>query len=146
MKREKAIEAHERRKNNPLVLERQEEWRRNQKKENPRRYTAQQMRGSAKKRANALGVDYNLDSKYIESLMQDFCPILGFKVKYGGGEKTKFSASLDRVVPSRGYVKGNVMVVSLLANLMKNEASPEEMLHFAAWVLETYQHPTNSSA
>ena len=99
------------------------------------------MRGSAKKRADALGLDYDIDSKYIESLMPDYCPILGLEIKYGGGEKTKFSASLDRVVPSKGYVKGNIMVICQLANLMKNEASSKEMLKFAEWVLETYKNP-----
>ena len=67
--------------------------------------------------------------------MPDQCPILDIELKYGGGEKTKQSASLDRVIPERGYTKGNVMVVSQLANLMKNEATPEEMLTFAKWVL-----------
>ncbi|MCX6960368.1 MAG: hypothetical protein NTW91_08860 [Verrucomicrobia bacterium] len=55
------------------------------------------------------------------------------------GIKTKSSASLDRVIPALGYVKGNVMIVSLLANTMKNEASPEEMILFAEWVITTYK-------
>ena len=136
IRHEKAIDAENRRRINPSgAADRSEQFRQRLKTLNPRRYTAQQMRGSAKKRATALGVPYDLDSQYLESIMPDKCPILDIEIKYGGGEKTKQSASLDRVVPKRGYTKGNVMVVSQLANLMKNEATPEEMLTFAKWVV-----------
>jgi len=139
-RKEKAIEANERRYKNPeKAHERSEKFRKNLKKENPKRYTAQQMRGSAKKRAVALKLDYDLDYKYIESIMPVFCPVLGVEIKYGGGEKTKYSASLDRKIPRKGYVKGNVMVISQLANLMKNEASPQEMIKFSEWVLKTFK-------
>ncbi len=141
MRQEKAIDANEWRKNNPdRAGKGSEKYRRNLKKKNPKRYTAQQMRGSAKKRANALDLDYDLDSKYLESIMPDVCPSLGLEIKYGGGEKTKNSASLDRIVPEKGYVKGNVMIVSQLANLMKNEANSEEMLNFSKWVMKTYKN------
>lgn len=105
------------------------------KRESPKRYTAQQMQGSSKKRANALGVEHNLSSAFIKTICPDKCPVFGKKLKYGGGTKTKWSPSLDRIIPERGYTEGNVRVVSLLANLMKNEATPDELRQFATWVL-----------
>jgi hypothetical protein len=96
------------------------------------------MRSSAKKRANALSIPYDLDAEYIEEISPGICPVLGIDVKFGGGVKTKASASLDRIVPEAGYVKGNVMVMSQLANTMKNEADSGELIAFAKWVLDTY--------
>ena len=109
------------------------------KKGNPKKYTASQQRGSAKKRADAYGLDYNLTTEYIMSISPDVCPVLGIELKYGGGEKTNNSASLDRIDPAQGYVEGNVQVISNLANLMKSNASEEHLRAFAEWVLRTYE-------
>ncbi len=38
------------------------------------------------------------------------------------------SPSLDRIIPEKGYVKGNVIVVSNKANVIKNNATPEEII------------------
>lgn len=140
IKSEKAIDAVERRSRDPkLALQRTYLFRKKLQKQNPKRYTAQQMRGSAKKRAAALGVKYDLDSAYIEAIMPDICPVLRIPIKYGGGEKSIYSASLDRIYPDRGYVKGNVLVMSQLANLMKNEANPTHLIAFSKWVQATYK-------
>jgi hypothetical protein len=46
-----------------------------------------------------------------------------------------FSASLDRIIPELGYIKGNVRVISLLANQMKWNATKEQLLTFCRGVL-----------
>jgi hypothetical protein len=46
------------------------------------------------------------------------------------------SPSLDKIDPEKGYVKGNVMWMSQLANAMKNNATKEELKQFANWVLK----------
>jgi hypothetical protein len=48
------------------------------------------------------------------------------------------SPSLDRIKPELGYVPGNIQVISARANVMKNDATPEELLAFANWVYRTY--------
>lgn len=40
-----------------------------------------------------------------------------------GSGLSDMSPSLDRLIPSKGYVKGNVVVVSWRANRLKNNAS-----------------------
>jgi hypothetical protein len=137
IKTEKAIQANEARKRDPgLSAERCHRHHVKLKNSAPKKYTSQQMRSSAKKRADALCVPYDLDAKYIESICPDICPIFKIELKFGGGNKGKNSASLDRIKPSLGYVKGNVRVISYLANLMKNEASDEELILFAKWILK----------
>jgi len=139
VKLEKAIEANERRKKTPNQTKLiNKKYKDKQKKEKPTLYSAQQMYSSAFKRAKALKLPFDIDSKYVNSICPKKCPILDIAIKYGGGNKKKNSASLDRITPNKGYVKGNVQVISQLANTMKNEATPSELLKFAKWVEQTF--------
>jgi hypothetical protein len=63
------------------------------------------------------------------------CPVLGITIDYGssiGGRASRGMsrdrrASIDRVVPSLGYVPGNVRVISYRANRLKGDGTPEEL-------------------
>lgn len=50
------------------------------------------------------------------------------------------SVSLDRLDASRGYVKGNVMLTCLGANLARNRSSEAEMMDFVARIKATKWH------
>ena len=92
---------------------------------------------SIKARAVAKGLpfDLTLDDIAVPSV----CPVLGLKLSREVGGKANSSPSVDRVVPSLGYVKGNVQVISELANRMKADATPEQLLLFADWIYKTYK-------
>ena len=55
------------------------------------------------------------------------CPILGIPLEMGTRMRKDGSPSLDRVNNSKGYVKGNVRVISWRANRLKSDATVEEI-------------------
>lgn len=98
---------------------------------------------SAKHRAKKLGLPFNIceDDIYIP----DYCPILGIKMECNagkGGAKDN-SPSLDKIIPSEGYVIGNIQVISYKANRLKGDCSAQDMLNFADWVIKTYRGESN---
>jgi len=85
------------------------------------------MLSQAKIRSKQSGLEFNIAVDDI--IIPEFCPILNIKLKQG--KRGLFtSPSLDRIDPSKGYIKGNVAVISILANMMKNKATPEQVLLF----------------
>ena len=54
------------------------------------------------------------------------CPVLGIPL-YSDGRDNQNAPSLDRFIPSLGYVKGNVFVISRRANVLKGDATIEEV-------------------
>jgi hypothetical protein len=84
---------------------------------------------SIKTRAKKLGVPFNLTVGYLRSIMTDTCPVLGIPLmsSIGGTGPTDNSPTIDRIIPELGYVEGNVMVVSKLANQIKSSATPSQI-------------------
>lgn len=79
--------------------------------------------------------------KYTDFELPEVCPILGIKLEYGAGHdgNAPQHATLDRIDNTKGYVPGNVMIVSRLANAMKNEASFNQLQTF----ITNYSHLIN---
>lgn len=61
------------------------------------------------------------------------CPILGMPLAFRQGRDCV--PSVDRIDNTKGYVPGNVWVISGRANTMKNDASIEELRRFCTGVL-----------
>jgi hypothetical protein len=83
---------------------------------------------SAKQRAKSRGLDFNIDASDID--LPDKCPLLGIPLfsSYRGESKTyDNSYSIDRIDPRKGYIKGNVWVISYKANRIKNDATLSEL-------------------
>jgi hypothetical protein len=79
---------------------------------------------------------YNLTSVYVSSLIPDICPVLGIPLKRDHKGCTPASPSIDRIVPELGYVRGNIIIVSQLANQIRNCASPSQIIQVGLF----YQH------
>jgi len=97
------------------------------------RHPERKMYDAAKYRAARKGLDFNLDPKDIS--IPDICPLLGIKLRRGSGKSIDSSPTLDRIDSSKGYIKGNVWVVSKRANCIKNDATPDELIHIAMILL-----------
>lgn len=81
------------------------------------------------------GIPFDLSLEDIH--IPDYCPALGIKIELCSvGKPVDGSPSLDRIRPELGYVKGNVVVVSMLANTIKNKATPEEVYAVAIFYRE----------
>lgn len=85
----------------------------------------------ARERAKEKGLDFNIDVSDV--IVPQYCPLLNIELdkEPQSNVKRHWSSSLDRVDLRYGYVKGNVRVISDLANTMKNAATIEQLLLFA---------------
>lgn len=73
--------------------------------------------------------------KHLEDKLPTECPILGIPLVYGAeGMRTDNSASIDKLEPSKGYIEGNVNIVSWRANRIKNDGTLDELLKIVAWL------------
>lgn len=82
---------------------------------------------TAKRRAKELNLPFNITPEDFD--MPTHCPILGIRLclTHNPGGPKDDAPSLDRIIPSLGYVKGNVIVISQRANRIKNDSSIEEL-------------------
>jgi hypothetical protein len=110
-------------------------WNAELKSKDPVKYTCKQMKASAKKRAEALGIPFDLTLSFLVSIAPRTCPVFGRELKYGGGDRTNQSPALDRIDSTKGYTIDNVQIISQLANLMKSNATEDELKMFAKWVV-----------
>lgn len=73
-------------------------------------------------RAKKKNLEYNLSREDI--VIPKFCPVLGIKITFG--QEKYNSPSIDRIDNNKGYIKGNIIVVSVKANELKRDSSFEE--------------------
>jgi len=90
----------------------------------------------AKTRARTKNIPFDLDLAYLNSIATDVCPVFGTEFVWGRqqGPRHRYTPSLDRVVPELGYVKGNVVFISMWANVIKADATEKELYAVADWL------------
>lgn len=79
----------------------------------------------AKTRANRAGLEFNLELEDI--IIPEKCPILDIPIFSGQGKVCVNSPTLDRINNLKGYIKGNVAVISAKANKNKCDMTPAEI-------------------
>lgn len=100
----------------------------NWKKNNPERWMLKHVRKSAKER----NLEFDLDQSDI--VIPKVCPIFGIPLVFGSKSRTANSPSVDRIDSSRGYVKGNIQIISWRANDLKGNATPDELRKLADYM------------
>lgn len=86
----------------------------------------------AKKRADAKNIDFCID--VCDIVVPEFCPILGIPLFVSDDKATANSPSLDRIDSNKGYVKGNVCVISQRANTLKNNGNAREHMLISQFI------------
>ena len=98
----------------------------------------------AKSRAKKNSFEFNITKEDI--IIPKICPVLGIKlVVRSNGLAQDDTPSLDRINNDKGYVKGNIIVVSWRANMIKNKGTPDEHQRIADFYKPLVNFATNNS-
>ena len=99
--------------------------------------------GQARYRAKKKNIKFDLELSDI--IIHKLCPVLKIPLTAGSssGGPRGCSPSLDRIDNAKGYIKGNVQVISHKANTMKHCADNNELILFANWIKRTYRKVIN---
>jgi hypothetical protein len=87
----------------------------------------------ARRRALTKGLEFTISESDILPLPER-CPVLGIVLRCASGPARPDAFSLDRSDNNKGYVPGNVVVMSYLANRLKNDGTAEQHEKIAAWM------------
>lgn len=94
-----------------------------------KRTREQNLLASAKHRAKKNGLPFNLELSDI--VIPERCPVLDVPISPGPGW---YAPSVDKKIPSLGYVKGNITIMSKRANTLKNNMGLYEVEKLFKWM------------
>lgn len=86
----------------------------------------------AKARAREAGVPCTVTPDDV--IVPETCPVLGLPLIRTPGKVTDATPSLDRVTPDLGYVPGNVRVISMKANRLKQDNTIDTLERILAYI------------
>jgi hypothetical protein len=117
-------------KNKNKILKYHKKYHKDRKKNSPEIY----LLSYAKSRSKQNNIIFNIDINDIK--VPKRCPILNIPLFCNYKKYCSNSPTIDRKDSNKGYIKGNVWVISHKANVMKNNASKKELKTFAKWVMK----------
>lgn len=85
----------------------------------------------ARARSKARGLEFSLMPGDVS--IPEVCPVLGIPLRVADGIADDSSPELDRIDNEKGYVRGNVIVISRRANRIKNDSTLEELKRVVAF-------------
>ena len=97
-------------------------------KKDPVRY----MLFGAKNRAKEMGLDFSITRDDVA--IPEICPVLGLLIQPQNKAFHPNSPSLDRFDSSKGYIPGNVFVISNRANVLKRDGTLDEFRKIVAYM------------
>jgi hypothetical protein len=126
--KEKRIEAGRRRRAEPERRAMEAKWQRDRRRAQPIVRMLQEARVRASKRGLAFGITAD-DLRW-----PSVCPVLGIAISMAAGPRADCSPSIDRIDTARGYVPGNVAIISWRANRLKNDATLAELRAIVTYI------------
>ena len=114
-------------------------------KANPVKTITVSLVSGARCRARDKNVPFDIDLEYVRSMVGEnaelasHCPVFNIpldwsRLRNNGGKHVPNSPSIDRIDPERGYVKGNIKIISHRANQIKSDASHQELKLVAVYL------------
>jgi hypothetical protein len=106
-------------------------------KSGPRKYITQLIYKAKIRKSEtnirSITIDHML---HVLRLQSGVCPLTGLTLTFQSGSGVVFTnASLDRIDPRKGYIQGNVRLVTLWANLARNSLTDEDFFYFCNLVV-----------
>lgn len=94
----------------------------------PKRQRTMKLLSVARSRARKKGIEFAVSAEDLVPL-PDICPCLGLELNWRNsrGVSDPAAPTLDRLDNARGYVPGNVWVISMKANRIKSDSSVAEL-------------------
>ena len=96
----------------------------------------------ARARARKYDLPFNLKAKDLREIITTRCPVFGFKFEINKQDTTnnwQNSPTIDKIIPAKGYVKDNIIIVSMLANTIKSCANPDQILKVGNYYKKLYK-------
>lgn len=104
---------------------------RDRRKNNWKHKPSLAMLNNSKQRAKKSNMEHNL--LFEDIVIPEYCPVLGIKLETGD-RKTHYNApSIDRIDNKKGYTKDNIIIMSTKANMLKKDATLEELILMGKW-------------
>lgn len=93
-----------------------------------------------KAKCKRLGLPYDLDAQYLTRLLEaqgNLCYWLNIPVELNAALRSHPSkATIDRIIPEKGYVKGNVVWASQFANIGRGDFDAGLFREFIAHIIQ----------
>ena len=105
------------------------EYVREQRKHNWKYNPTKHMFHNSRQRAKRTGLEHTITINDI--IIPDYCPVFGIKLETGDRKDHNNAPSIDRIDNNRGYVKDNIIIVSTRANILKKDATIDEIIMLA---------------
>ena len=94
---------------------------------------------NARNRSKRAGIEFSICVDDI--VVPDRCPIPGIPLVVATGHAKDGSPSIDRIDPAKGYVPGNVAIISHKANTIKSNASLADLQAVVDWLKTVLEKP-----
>lgn len=93
--------------------------------------------GNARDRADKKNIEFNITVEDI--IIPSICPVLGIPIIRDSVGVTDNCATLDRIDNNKGYIKGNICVISYRANTLKRNGTIEEFKRIVEYMQKYIQ-------
>lgn len=89
---------------------------------------------AAKNRARRMGIEFSITPEDVRTVWTNTCPIYLIPLEQHQDKAMPNSFSLDRINNSKGYIPGNIAIVSMKFNTQKSDLTPPVLRRMLAYI------------